>query len=207
MAERPAALARENPFRASRLESLRFRLSPAGWNRLLERWAAHGYRGALVGPHGSGKTTLLDEIAARRSSGRAVRLRFSTEKRGLSGADRRLVEKVGPRDLVTVDGAEQLGPWGWRRLRRGLRPAGAVLVTAHRPGFLPTIHRHAASPELLAELVAELMGDEVPGRSPRQTLEWSPRLAAELPRLYARHRGNLRECFFELYSRWAEGGI
>ncbi|MEM8933649.1 MAG: hypothetical protein AAGE94_20840 [Acidobacteriota bacterium] len=188
--------ARDNPFRISRVEALRFRLSDAGWRRLLDRWATHDQRGALVGPHGSGKTTLMTEMARRSADGRPIReLSFSTEKHSFSTADRRTLDSLGADDLVTIDGVEQLTPWTRWRLGRALRTAGAVLVTSHRPTFLPTIHEHRTDPELLIELVAELAPDLI------------DRLARELPSLHARLDGDVRRCFFALYDRWAEDAI
>ena len=50
--------ARDNPFRADRVQSLPYRLMDTTWDALLDRLAALRYRAAIVGPEGSGKTTV-----------------------------------------------------------------------------------------------------------------------------------------------------
>ncbi|MBI5850577.1 MAG: hypothetical protein HZB39_05990 [Planctomycetes bacterium] len=153
-------LARENPFRVERLHALRFRYPPGDDHEaLLARVMEHGGRGAIVGPHGSGKTTLMLELAEHlRADGRRVReLRIGVEQHRLSEVERRtLCDALGPRDAFLFDGAGHLTPWSWWCLRRALRAAGLVIVTAHRAGRLPTVLRTAGSPDLLCELVAEL---------------------------------------------------
>jgi len=39
------------------------------------------------------------------------------------------------------DGAEQLSFLGWRRLARRAGSAGGLVVTTHRAGRLPALHR------------------------------------------------------------------
>lgn len=193
-----AVRARDNPFAAHRLEALAYRL-PAGtsWDDLLERFDHLDRRAALVGPEGRGKTTLLEQLGARLEA-RGSRLRRVILRRGerrLTGRGRRRpVGAVAPGDLLLVDGAQELGPWSWRRLRWAARSAGGLLVTSHRPGRLPTLLRCRSSPRLLEELVAELLGEEPGGPG------------AGFPDcrgLHRRHRGNLRHALQELYDRWA----
>lgn len=156
---------------------------------MVERLRRAGGRGAVVGAHGSGKTTLLDALADR-LGGRPVRLALNAETaRPSAFAIAALPEPVGPEHTVLIDGAEQLGRWAWWRLARRVKDAGVVVITSHCPGRLPTIHECTTSPELLAELVAEL----APG--------WSD--ATDLEELYRRRNGNIRLCFRELYDRWA----
>lgn len=185
--------ARANPFRSGRVESLRFRLDASGWRDLMDRFAHLGYRAALVGPKGSGKTTLLEEIESllERQGWRIRRWRLTRERRAPSAEDWGLAEMSGDRDLVSVDGAEQLSWWSWRRLAKTSRRAGGLLVTSHSPGLLPEIHTHQTSRELFLELVAELLD-----RSAAETLR------EELIRLFELHQGDLRECFRSLYDRW-----
>jgi hypothetical protein len=84
---------------------------------------------------------------------------------------------------VFVDSAEQLGWLGWRELRRLTVAAGALLITTHRRGHLPTVFVCRTSPELLGELVRELTGE--------------PR---DCSALWRRHRGNIRLALRELYD-------
>ena len=112
-----ACPARLNPFRSERIERLGFRLDERGWRELLERFSSVGRRGALVGPHGSGKTTLLEELEERLEGlGWTIR-RWRLRKGRPSPTDQewRLLETSGARDVLSVDGAEQLS---WRRWRR-----------------------------------------------------------------------------------------
>ena len=85
-----------------------------------------------------------------------------------------------------LDGAEQPGVLSWRLFRWHARRAGGLLITTHRAGRLPTLHRCATTPALLRELVAAL-GENIDD--------------AEAARLHARHGGNLREALRELYDR------
>lgn len=193
-APRPA---RANPFRSACVERLRYRLDADGWADLLARLEELGYRAALVGGDGTGKTTLLLEVEQRLAAQgwRLRRLRLCRERRRPPAeAWRALFAPADPLALVTVDGAELLSRWRWRHLQRFSRRCGGLLVTSHRRGLLPSLHEHHTTPELLLDLVAELVG-------PRQ----SGRLAGELGRLFRAHRGNLRECLWRLYDRWSEG--
>ena len=138
-----ALRARYNPFAVQRVAILGHRLQGAGWDELLARFAALGWRGALVGPEGHGKSTLMAALAARLAEqgwrSRAMRLRRG-ERRPAAAELGRFVAGAGPRDLLLVDGAQELSPLAWRSLVRAARGAGAMLVTSHRPGRLPTLH-------------------------------------------------------------------
>ncbi len=183
--------ARDNPFASERVLKERYRLDEAGWAELLTRWEALGRRGALVGPHGSGKTTLLEDLAARlkREGWRAVWVRLSAEVPRLPAAcDADFFAELGARDVVLVDGAEQLGFLSWWRFRWRVRKAGGLIVTTHRAGRLGMLRRCETTPALLRELVVAL-GETVS--------------EAEAARLHARHRGNVREGLRELYDERA----
>jgi hypothetical protein len=187
--------AADNAFASHRVEAVRYRL-PGGWDALVDRLAALGHRAAVVGGHGSGKTSLLEALGPRLAARgfELRRVRLSRERPALAPADeQRLLAGAGRRHLLVVDGAEQLGRTGWRRLVRGARAAGGLVVTGHRRGPLPTLIECTTSPELLAGIVDELLADAPsPGPGP-------PDPAA----LWRRHRGNLRHALAELYDRWA----
>src|SRR6476660_6981871 len=98
---RPGALA----FRFSRGESA---------TSLVERLAAQGWWGEIIGPHGSGKTTLLATL-------------------------RPLLAATG-RPIEIVDGYEQLNRLTRWRLRNRCRRSGSgLLATSHIPTGLPTL--------------------------------------------------------------------
>lgn len=186
--------ARDNPFAVHRLLRVRYRLGDAGWAELLARLAAHRWRGAIVGPHGSGKTTLLEDLGARLgvAGWRIHWIRLSDEMRAVPAEFfRDVAPALGSRDVLLVDGAEQLHAGAWWLLYLRTRRVGALVVTTHRPGRLPTVQRCVTSAALLRELVSEL-GESI-------TL---PAAAA----LHARHHGNLREALRELYDLAATPG-
>jgi hypothetical protein len=185
-----------NPFRAERVEALRYRLDAAGWQTLLDRLAALGHRGAIVGPCGSGKTTLLEELRDRCEArglatahwrpGREGRLEFARAFTGFLGA--------APGRMLFLDGAEQLGWREWRRVKWAARAATGLVITSHRTGRLPTLRACGTTPRLLEELVHELLADAPHGGAVG---------AAECAALWRRHRGNLRDALRELYDDWA----
>lgn len=202
---RCATPARLNPFAASRVEALAFRF-PEGWDwpALLDRLAALDLRAALVGPEGHGKTTLLEQLGERLASQGFVPRRASLRRgqRRLPAPDRRrLLRDVSPRDVLLIDGAQELGRWAWWRLRRHSRRAGGLVITCHQQGLLPTLLRCETSPELLEDLVAELLGAES-----RAELGGPELPGFDLAAVYRRHGGNVREALWELYDRWAAGG-
>lgn len=184
--------ARDNPFAVQRLGALAYRLDGIGWETLLARFAALGCRAALVGPEGRGKTTLLEELG-RRLQAQGWRPREVVLRRGQrrlsADARRRFLSSLGPPDLLLVDGAQELSPLAWRRLRRDSRAAGGLLITSHREGLLPTLFTCRTSPELLAALLAELAPGPLGLPPPAE--------------LFARHDGNLRAALLEAYDRCA----
>ncbi len=196
MNEQPLRRARDNPFRVSRVHSLRYRLDDPDWQILLDRLARHSYRAALVGPKGSGKTTLLEELEQRIEARgwRIAPVRLSRERRRPTNEEWRRLSDAGPRHLVTVDGVEQLSWWNWRGLSRRCCGAGGLIVTSHTPGRLPTLRQHRTNSGLLVELVAELL-------TPTQASQLRP----HLDQLFEHHQGNLRDCLRSLYDAWARG--
>ena len=194
----------DNPFRSSRIEALAFRDPDAPdaddfSGDLLHRWDSLGRRGVLVGPKGNGKTTLLEQLERRLEADgteiRRLRLRVDSP---IPDAEtrRRLAEDLHRGVVLSVDGLELLRPWTWWRLRRDWRRAGGVLATAHRPGRLPTLHRHRTTPALLRSLVRELLDD-------KDFDDDIGRVEDGLDELFERHGGNVRECLRELYDRFA----
>ncbi len=188
--------AHRNPFRVERIEALGYRAPGLTAAALCERLRAMGGRGALVGAKGRGKTTLIEAMGVQleREGLQVLWVRLSRERRSVDWRSvRRGVRPAAAAVALLVDGAEQLGTLGWWRLRRLARRAAVLLVTSHRPGLLPTLHRHESTPGLLHELVEELLaGTGLPSPPP-----------AELAALHRRHGGNLRDCLRALYDRHA----
>jgi hypothetical protein len=181
----------DNPFNVQKLRSLRYRLAGQTWNDLLDRLAALDWRAAIVGPHGHGKTTLLQDLMPRLEA-RGFRIRsvmLHTGGRRLGREQRDLLFRdLDPRDILCVDGAEQLGRWSWLALRLRSRAAGGLLITSHRHGLLPTLVNCETTPDLLAGIVRDLLGGAGEGVDPAELL--------------ARHNGNVRDALWELYDVW-----
>ena len=186
--------ARDNPFRTDRVLEVRYRLLQVSWGDLLAKLEALRHRAAIVGPQGSGKTTLLEDLAPRlRDRGYTVReLRLDTATPSFSsGFLDRFVPSLTSSDVLLFDGAEQLGAFAWRSFERRTRDAAGLVLTLHRPGRLPTLVETSTSPELLASLVEQILGDE------------ADEVRAILPELHARVGGNLRDALRELYDRYS----
>lgn len=185
--------ARDNPFASHRLERLTYRFLTGSWSALRDRLTSLGGRGAIVGPDGSGKTTLLEQLARRlEADGIPVALVGAEPERG-PRRDRleSALHSPGAETHLLVDGADALAPGEWRRLERDSRRFAALVVTSHRDGLLPTLHRTATSAALLAELVAELT-------------EKSPAARLDGEEIYRQHAGDLRAALRALYDRWAD---
>lgn len=186
--------ARENPFAMHHVERLRYRLEDIDWGWIDRRFEALGRRGAVVGPHGSGKSTLVRELVRRWSAaGWSVRmLRLSEDApQFASGVLEGRLARITGRDIIVLDGAEQLSWWGWRQFLRKTRQAGGLLITVHRPARLPTILECRTSPRLLEALIHDLVpGCGLPA-------------GVGLRDLFDRHHGNLRDAIRELYDQFA----
>lgn len=189
----------DNPFRVQRLSRLAYRLDGTTWDALLARFAALDRRAALVGPEGRGKSTLLLELGGRLER-QGFRLRMATLRRGerrLAASDwERLFAGANERDLLLVDGAQELAPREWRRVREASGRAGGLLITSHRPGLLPTLHECRTTPELLGALMVELLDGASPHDAALASVE------ATRSR-FARHGGNLRDALLAAYDECA----
>ncbi len=187
---------RDNPFATRRLDRLDYRLEGITWDALIHRLEETGGRGAVVGAHGRGKTALIEALAPRLEV-QGYRVRWLRPEDSSRPWKRRFLRdlgrRTGPRDAVLLDCGELLGPVAWWRLRWAVRRAGVLVATLHRPGRLPTLHQCTSSPELLHDLVEELL--ERP----------APELRDSTREFHDRHGGNLRECLLALYDRFGQG--
>lgn len=157
----------------------------------MARLESLGCRAALVGPEGSGKTTLLEDLAPRlESRGMRIKpLRLDDRRRRFSESFLPgFLADLESHDAILFDGAEMMGPLAWRLFRRRARKAAALIITLHRPGRLPTLVDCATSPELLQEIIYDLVSpDERPDDD-------------EIHRLFTEHNGNLRLALRALYD-------
>ena len=188
--------AEHNPFRADRFHSLAYQFMEEDWAAVLARLAALNYSGAIVGPHGHGKTTFLHELGDRLEDEgfRTRRLFLNDRQRRFNRQDlRKSLSGLGPLDLILLDGAEQLRRLDWHAFRWRVRKARGLIVTCHEGGLLPTLYECSTSHAVLDTLLEHLVPDKAHA--------WRD----EAHSLYDKHRGNIREVWFSLYDRCAEG--
>lgn len=191
--------ARDNPFSTDRIHRIRYRLSPPEWSALEQKLHAMARRGAIVGPEGAGKTTLLEDISVRlNNAGWTTRwLRLTREQPAFRrGFLRQFFASLGPRDVILFDGAEQLGRFSWKKIERASRRGAGLLITSHRAGLLPTLHECRTSPELLLEIIRDLL--------PSNSTHDQRRLSDLAHALHGSHGGNLREALREMYDKYAD---
>ena len=181
------AAAKSNPFRVQQLDKLQYRLEGASWDQLLARLKKVHYRAAIIGPHGHGKSTLLESFQPHlETEGWLVhRIQLGTGNRRFDSTQRALFTRLGKNDCLFLDGAEQLHALAWRTFLWQSRKAGALVITAHRAGLLPTIWECNTSVALLNELVQELDPQNKDGN---------------ITELFQKHHGNLRDALRELYD-------
>jgi hypothetical protein len=192
--------ARLNPLRVERILSVRFRLDAIEpdltLDEILARWQNQGRRGALIGPHGSGKTTLLEDLATPlRSRGYAILwLRLSRAKERLSKEDWHCLQNATSQTVTLFDGAEQLSFLDWLRFKQTSKRAAGILITSHRAGLLPTLLECRTSPQLLQEILHQILGNDA--------AVWD----VECEALWTRHQGDLRLALREIYDFYASLG-
>jgi hypothetical protein len=185
--------ARDNPFRTELLLRVRYRFRHISWPDLLQRCEQLNYRAALVGPRGSGKTTLLEDLDPKlREQGFETHwVRLNEEHSLQSGILRELCSALTNRLIILFDGAEQLNWLDWQTFKRRTRHVAGLIVTVHKPQRLPTLLECRTAPELLAEIIAELLGPQ------------ANQLPLRPEHLFHKHQGNLREALRECYDWFA----
>ena len=174
--------ARNNPFRSEKIATIPFMPQGISWSEILQRLKELDFRAAIVGPEGSGKTTLLEQLAPRLGE-LGLRPCWGT----VSWALQHIPQK---RDCLLLDSGDRVGLLTWRRLMSRWRPGTGLIITAHKPGRLPTLVHCTTSPRLLADVV-------------KFCLRTSP-APKDLHDVYNFHRGNIRNCLFELYNHYAK---
>ena len=126
--------ARDNPFTTERVLRIRYALGDDDWTALLARIDAHGYRGAIVGPHGAGKTTLLEDLQAQLEARGVptVWLRRDADRPHFTRAELDAsFAVITPAHVICLDGAEQLTRLGWALFKRRARVARGLIITHH----------------------------------------------------------------------------
>jgi len=184
----------DNPFAMQRIDAIPYEMRGMSWDDLLARLERLGRRSAIVGPHGTGKSTLMEALAARLEA-RAWQVRYHRLRRDDRAVPSSFLAQLGPTTMLMLDSAGCLGPGAWLDVARRSRSSGALIITAHRPGRLPTLLRTRIDASLMTRLVEALLG----GSSP-----WPP---AELEAMLRAHRGNARQVLRELYDRIAASAL
>ena len=198
VAQRRGRVPAENPFSTERVRPGRIPYHfPLGitTSSLAADLAATNWWGQVIGPHGAGKSALLSCLSAElERRGRWVRrltLHQGQHRLPIDGRDAMTWDAY---TQVIIDGYEQLWlpsrVWLQRVCRR--QQAG-LLVSAHRCVGLPTLWEAAVTTEVACELANDLLVDH-PGVIDSQ----------EVAAVLQKHRGNLRDTFFELYDLFEE---
>lgn len=166
--------------------------------QLHEQWLQNGRCGAIVGPHGAGKSTLLAAL----QKDWTTQYNYQVTTVALHNGQRTLPavvwqHELGERDLLIVDGYEQLGwraRWQLNRLRR--RTACGLLVTTHAESRLPTLYRVEPCYETLLAVVRRLLAPWEDSSHAEQFI------ARHVRRAWQENGANARETLFRLYDCW-----
>lgn len=97
------------------------------------------------------------------------------------------LSQLTPQTVLLIDSFEQLRLREQLRLVFQSRRSAGIIVTAHRPCIVKTVHTTATNAALLNSLVTEL----------DSSTELRP---TEIKTLFFRHHGNLRTALRELYD-------
>jgi energy-coupling factor transporter ATP-binding protein EcfA2 len=159
--------------------------------QIVERLAANGWQGEIVGPHGSGKSTLLATLQPQLiASGRNVAsITLRNRQRHLPHGWL-TTALASSRPLLIIDGYEQLTRMyrAWLRWQCR-RSAAGMLVTSHAATGLPRLLELQPTRALVDQLVAQLTV-----RAPSAALD------TDVAAGFACHGSNVRKLLFELYG-------
>jgi hypothetical protein len=187
--------AKNNPFGAQRIQAIGYLPQDLPWQQVKTRLKQFDYTGAIVGPHGSGKTTLLRHLEKQLSQSgiQTKKLFINLDTKLPWQTINNCIHSIPPKGVLFVDGANHLPFLRFRQLRfiTQKRHIGLV-ITSHHEGLLPTLVHCRPHLELLTELTKRLLPKD-------QTIRLS-----HLEALFESHRGNIRECLWQLYDEYAE---
>lgn len=189
--------ARENPFAVDRILKVRYQPLKMSWDQIIEDLVRLNYRAAVVGPEGSGKTTLLEDLEQRlnRRGFLSASLRINEGQRSIpQSALQEFFAPLDGRHIVYADGVEQLSLLSWLSFKRRTRTLGGLVITTHREGRLPTLIYCDTTPQVLEDILAQLLGHDL------------VRVQDSIEDMFQKHRGNIREILRDYYDVFAAGG-
>lgn len=177
----------ENPFRVERLHGVPYWEPGCDLDALAARAESLDWRCAIVGKHGNGKTTLLLELGER-LAGRGIAV-----EQACVGDEARWESSVVPQSdtVYLLDGVERLSATAWMAFRWHMRSAKGMIITAHSPGRLPTLHTCRTTPETVVHLLTALNPPGLEALVQRATV------------LHLDHAGDCRAILFALYDEFA----
>lgn len=153
----------------------------------MSRLTRYGFRAAVVGPKGNGKTTFLLELQGQLTQRGypAEYLRIAQDGQPLA-AEWQRVKTIASKNILLLDGTEQLSTLRWQMLKLYTRAAKGLVISRHTPAELPTLLHTRTSVQLVEKLLEELRE------------EWPVAQSAE--ELYRKFDGNVREIFRYCYD-------
>jgi energy-coupling factor transporter ATP-binding protein EcfA2 len=189
--------ARDNPFRAERIDRLPFIPVGTSFEQLLSKLEQMDFVAAITGPEGSGKTTLLADLKRTlQEKGFVTKSIFVNDTTRFTRNERKkFVAGLKGGEIVLLDGTDRLATGMWRRFKRKvLNSARGLIITSHKAGRLETLVECATTERLFLEIVSKLTGGVFPIDERRLT------------DIYVRHNGNIRNCLMHLYDVCAKDG-
>jgi len=190
--------ARENPFASQHIENIPYQFHQGDWDYWLHHLEALQYRAAIVGSKGNGKTTLLETLADKlRTRGFKIHTIFLNDncKRPTPVLLKNIYAQLDPKNIVLLDGAEQMSTIAWQLFKWRCRHAGGLIVTTHGAGWLPTWIECSTNPKLLQWIVQQLLQGKDDFHWPR-----TDSFADSIQHLFHNHKGNIRNALRELYD-------
>lgn len=159
--------------------------------KLVEKLAANGWRGQIIGLHGTGKSTLVHAVlAALAAADRQTELVTITPGQQWWRPSVEQVRRWHDRTVVVIDGYERLKAWArWRLQATCWRRRTGLLITAHRDMGFPLLWSTEVTVEVAQVIVRELQVGRPELIQPADVAD----------SLRARE-GNLREALFDLYD-------
>lgn len=186
--------AKDNPFGASRIRAIGYISQIPPEPHLVNRLKKLNYTAAIVGPHGSGKSTLLRHLEKQVSQNgiETKTLFLNLDTRLPWQTIKNCLDSISVKGVLFFDGANHLPFLKFKQLRYAIRKRNIGLVmTSHRAGPLPTLVHCQTQPALLIDLVNRLLkNNDVFNET-------------NLTDLFQTHRGNIRDCLWQLYDEYA----